>query len=223
VTSRDRPPAYDPLTYDERRVYHYLLDFLAANTYQPSVREIGRKLRIRSTRTVAELLQGLADKGFVEREAGRSRGVRIVGFSAASRVQPVPLYSRINPVQPYLTSENRTRFVGMDRAFLPAPDVFFLTMAGDELATRGVLDGDWVLVSPSARAVDGSIIAARVGAHVRVRFVWHLGAVVSLSTGETGRPEEFLGPSDDFAILGSVAGVWRPFHDRPEEDEGAGA
>ena len=55
----------DPLTPIERKVYHYLLDFLAENTYQPSVREIGRRLRIRSTKTVTEILQSLADKGYV--------------------------------------------------------------------------------------------------------------------------------------------------------------
>ncbi|MGQ0765720.1 MAG: transcriptional repressor LexA [Gemmatimonadota bacterium] len=215
----DREPAYDPLTHDERRVYHYLIDFLAENTYQPSVREIGRKLRITSTRAVHELLEGLADKGFVERGNGRSRGVRIVGFSSARRVQPVPLYARINATPPHLTSENRERFVAIDRTFIPAPDVYFLRMVGDELSARGVSDADWILVNPSARAIDGSLVAARVGPHLRVRLVWHLGAVVSLSTGEAGVAEEFLGPSDDFAILGTVAGVWRPFHDHMEDED----
>ena len=87
----------------ERRVYHYLLDFLAENTYQPSVREIGRRFKIKSTKTVAELLQSLAEKGYIEREGARSRGVRIVGFSSIGHTQPVPLYSRVNagsiPVQ----------------------------------------------------------------------------------------------------------------------------
>ena len=63
----------DPLSPLERRVYHYLLDFLAQNTYQPSVREIGRRFRIKSTKTVAEVLQALADKGFIEREGAVHR------------------------------------------------------------------------------------------------------------------------------------------------------
>ena len=36
----------EPLTPTERRVYHYLLDFLSENTYQPSIREIGKRFRI---------------------------------------------------------------------------------------------------------------------------------------------------------------------------------
>jgi repressor LexA len=208
----------DPLTPLERRVYHYLLDFLAENTYQPSVREIGRRFRIKSTKTVAELLQALERKGFIERQAGRSRGVRIVGFGAMGGVQPVPLYARRRPGTPFLSEENRERFVAVDRAFVPSPDVFYLRHAGDALVGRAVLDGDWVLVSPSSRARDGDLVAVRIGADVVVRAVSHLGAVVSLSPSGPDEPETFLGPADDFTVLGVVAGVFRPFHDHSGEE-----
>ena len=69
------------LTPIERKVYNYLLDFLAENTYQPSIREIGRKFRIKSTKTVSDLLQSLSAKGYIERDPSRSRGVRIVGYN----------------------------------------------------------------------------------------------------------------------------------------------
>lgn len=199
----------DPLTPIERKVYHYLLDFLAENTYQPSVREIGRRLRIRSTKTVAEILQSLADKGYVERQHGRSRGVKIVGYSSMGGVQPVPLYARINPVAPHVTSENRERFLALDRALLPSDDVYFIRATGNDMIGRGVLDGDLVLVSPSTRARDGDLVAARVGPHIYVRIVTHLGAVLSLSTGISGEREVFVGPSDDFAVLGVVVVVMR--------------
>jgi hypothetical protein len=52
-------------------------------------------------------------------------------------------------------------------------------------------------------------VAARVGAHFYVRIVTHLGAVLSLSTGISGEREIFLGPSDDFAVLGVVVVVMR--------------
>ena len=199
----------DPLTLIERKVYHFLLDFLAENTYQPSVREIGRRLRIRSTKTVTEILQSLADKGYVERQHGRSRGVKIIGHSSLSGVQPVPLYAKVNPVAPYVTSENRERFLALDRALLPSDDVYLIRAAGNDMIGRGVLDGDLVLVSPSTRARDGDLVAARVGTHLYVRIVTHLGAVLSLSTGISGEREIFVGPSDDFAVLGVVVVVMR--------------
>ncbi len=36
----------EPLTQLEKRVYHYMIDFLAENTYQPSIREIAKKFRL---------------------------------------------------------------------------------------------------------------------------------------------------------------------------------
>jgi repressor LexA len=208
----------DPLSPIERRVYHFLLDFLSENTFQPSVREIGRRFRIKSTKTVAEILQSLADKGFIEREGARSRGVRIVGFSAMGHVQPIPLYARVNPIEPYLSDENRERFVAMDRSFVPCDDAFFLRNAGDAMSGRGLFDGDWVLVGPSTRAHDGDLIAVRSGAHVVVRTVARLGAVLSLTaTNEEG--EIFLGPTDDFSVLGVVAAILRPFHDAAPADD----
>ncbi|MEO6447539.1 MAG: transcriptional repressor LexA [Gemmatimonadaceae bacterium] len=206
----------DPLSPLERRVYHFLLDFLAENTFQPSVREIGRRFRIKSTKTVAEVLQSLADKGFIEREGARSRGVRIVGWSSMGHVQPVPVYARVNVTEPHLTDDNRLRWIAMDRSFVPVEDAFFLRNAGDAMVGRGVHDGDWILVNPSIRARDGDMIAVRVDAHVMVRTMARLGAVLSLSTATAGEAELFLGPSDDFSVLGVVSAVFRTLHDAPD-------
>src|SRR5687768_9562115 len=44
----------EPLTNQEQQVYHYLLDFLAENTYQPSIRDIAKQFGIKSTKTVSD-------------------------------------------------------------------------------------------------------------------------------------------------------------------------
>ncbi|MEP7384719.1 MAG: transcriptional repressor LexA [Gemmatimonadota bacterium] len=209
----------DPLTPLERRVYHFLLDFLAENTFQPSVREIGRRFRIKSTKTVAEVLAALAEKGFIEREGARSRGVRIIGWSSMGQVQPVALYARINQVEPHLTDENRERWVAMDRSFVPADDAFLLRHSDDAMMARGVHEGDLILISPSTRARDGDLVAARVGGHVLVRVVTRQGAVLSLTATNGVAREVFLGPSDDFSVLGVVTAIFRTWYDEPEAND----
>ena len=67
----------EPLSPLEQKVYHYLIDFLAENTYQPSIRDIARKFRIKSTKTVSDLLHALAVKGYIQRDRARSRGVKV--------------------------------------------------------------------------------------------------------------------------------------------------
>ena len=52
-----------PLTPIEEQVYHFLLDFLAERTFQPSVREIAERFSIASTKSVADLLEFVAQGG----------------------------------------------------------------------------------------------------------------------------------------------------------------
>src|SRR4051812_24508385 len=170
----------EPLTPLERRVYHYLIDFLAENTYQPSIREIAKKFRIKSTKTVSDLLGSLSQKGFIERDQSRSRGVRIVGYSGLASTQPIPFYQRVNAGEPALGPEHQLGHVTVDRRFLPTDDVFTVRNEGEGMLGRGILDQDYVYVSPSTRAKDGDIVAARLATRVVIRTLTHRGATIVL-------------------------------------------
>jgi len=214
----------EPLTQLERRVYHYMIDFLAENTYQPSIREIAKRFRIKSTKTVSDLLHALESKGYIQRDESRSRGVRLLGFAAAGHTQPVPYYGRIHAGEPRLLPENRKYFITIDRRFVPNEDVFFLKIKGDSMVGRGVLDGDFVMVSPSAREKDGDMIAARLGEEATVKTLTHRGATIVLEPANpTDRAIEIV-PNQDFGVLGVVCGVFRPFYEQepppsfPEEE-----
>jgi repressor LexA len=201
----------EPLTQLEKRVYHYMIDFLAENTYQPSIREIARKFRIKSTKTVSDLLHALENKGYIERDESRSRGVRLLGFAAAANTQPVPYYGRIHAGEPSLLAEHRKGFITVDRRFLPSEDAFFLKVKGDSMVGRGILDGDYVMVSPSARAKDGDVVGARLGDEATIKTLRHKGATVVLEPANADERTIEVGPKDDFAVLGVVCGVFRPF------------
>ena len=201
----------EPLTQLERRVYHYMIDFLAENTYQPSIREIAKQFRIKSTKTVSDLLHALASKGYIERDESRSRGVRLLGYAAVGATQPVPYYGRIHAGEPTLLPEHRKGFITCDRRFLPSEDVFVLQVKGDSMSGRGILDGDYVMVSPSTRAKDGDIVAARLGTETTVKTLTHRGAIVVLEPANPSDHAIEVGPRDDFAVLGVVCGVFRPY------------
>src|ERR671933_488936 len=170
----------EPLSNIEQKVYHYLIDFLTENTYQPSVREIGRKFRIKSTKTVSELLQSLANKGYIERDPSRSRGVRLLGYSGVSRTVPLPYYGKIAAGEPALLAENRSGYITMDRRFVPGDDAFFLKVTGNSMVGCGIFDGDYVMIKPSREAQDGDIIAARLGDEATVKQFAHRDGQIAL-------------------------------------------
>ena len=205
----------EQLTPLERRVYQYMIDFLAENTYQPSIREIAKKFRIKSTKTVSDLLHSLTSKGYIERDQSRSRGVRILGYAAAGQTQPVPYYGRIHAGEPALLPDNRQGYITVDRRFLPSDDTFFMRVTGDSMVGRGILDGDYVMVSPSARAKDGDVVAVRIGDEATVKTLTHRGMTLVLEPANEGERPIEVGPKDDFSILGVVTGIFRPFFDQP--------
>ena len=206
----------EQLTPLERRVYQYMIDFLAENTYQPSIREIAKKFRIKSTKTVSDLLHSLTSKGYIERDQSRSRGVRILGYAAAGQTQPVPYYGKIHAGEPALIADNRECYITVDRRFLPSVDTFFMRVMGDSMIGRGILEGDYVMVSPSARAKDGDVVAARVGGEATVKTLTHRGMTIVLEPANAGERSIEVGPKDDFSILGVVVGIFRPFFDQPQ-------
>jgi repressor LexA len=92
--------------------------------------------------------------------------------------------------------------------------VFYLRVRGASMNGRGILEGDYVMVSPSTRARDGDIVAARLGDEATVKTMTHRGATIVLEPANDGERAIEVGPRDDFAVLGVVCGIFRPFFEQ---------
>ncbi|MHB8839389.1 MAG: LexA family protein [Gemmatimonadaceae bacterium] len=194
-----------PLTAVEEQVYYFLLDYLAQHTFQPSVRDIGRHCRIASTKSVTDVLASLASKGYIERVAGRSRGVKLLGHEGPAGVMPVPVM-RFAPGQ---RTPEPVSHLALDRTLVPSAECYLVAIAGDEARPLGAQAGDYVIVHPVARSKDGEAVVVRIGDRAVVRTMVRRGQTVVMHTGN-GSPALELGPQDDYAVLGVLAGVIRP-------------
>lgn len=201
----------ETLTPLEGSVYDYLLDFTAEHTYQPSIRDIGKQFQIKSTKTVSDLLQSLARKGFIERDPARSRGVNLLGFTGGAKTTPVPFYGKIHAGEPAILPDDRECFITMDRRFVPGEEVYFLKVKGDSMIGRAISDGDFVMVNPAAESKDNDIIAARIGEEATIKTLTHRNGTVVLEPANPAEREIVIEPNDDFDVLGVVCGVFRPF------------
>lgn len=202
-----------PLAPIEQKVYHYLLDFLSEHSYQPSLREIGRRFSIGSTKTVMNVLKRLETKGYIERGVAHSRGVRLIGYTGPAGARAVPLYARANAAPPTFREEDVVRFYTLDRKLLPSDDAFLARVVGSAGASRGAGDGDLAIVNPTARANDDDLIALRLGEWIHVCGVRREGALLVIDSPGGTEPETMLKRGDDFAVLGVVTGIIRAPHD----------
>lgn len=152
------------LTDIERKILDYMVQYLRSNTYQPSIREIGERFGIKSTKTVSEHLQALAEKGFLERDPSRSRGVRILGVDLSADAVSIPCYRDL-PGGAAVVRDGAETYLSLDRRLAGGRGSFFVRARGDALSALGVQEGDYVLVEPvePEALADGDVVVARVG------------------------------------------------------------
>lgn len=188
----------------ERKVLDYIVGYLRANTYQPSIREIGREFSIKSTKTVSELLQSLADKGWIERDPSRSRGVRLIGLEGHQGSHSVPLVEQdLTPAASYIE---------VDRRFAGAPGCFFMTMAGSHLREECIRPGDLLLVEPvpASDLVAGDIVVLRTADGPQVRRVASTADGIDLDAAAPGEARLALTSEQASAVVqGRVSSVVR--------------
>lgn len=203
----------EPLTRQERRILEYIVDYLRRHTYQPSIRDIGQRFGIKSTKTVAEHLQSLARKGYLVREGARSRALKLLNVDLAGPTVKVPLYGKVAAGRPALLDENVEDRYAIDPRLAGSPGAFFLRVDGDSMEGMGILDGDLVLVEPaSVRDIEpGEIVAARVDGKATVKRLFRKPEGIVLEPANPKYAPISVSECQDFELLGRVTGVVRRF------------
>ena len=222
----DGPPGLSmlpPPTEIERRILDYIESYLRRNTYQPSVREIGARFGIKSTKTVSEHLKALAAKGHLERDPSRSRGARIVGLDLNAETLSVPCYSRIPNHPGEGQEEGSLGSYSVDRRLAGSAGSFFVRVSGDGVRELGYQDGDHLLVQPvlAHEVRDGDVVAVHVpGGAGFYRYAKGDGVLRPGSADAGELPAIRL---QDLVLAGKVAAFFRYLGDAPQPEADAGA
>jgi len=156
-----------PLTPKEQLIFDYIKENLHKNGYSPSIRDIRTALDIKSTSTVHTYLERLERKGYIHKENGKSRTLRIEdGMSAdmAAADGRVPILGKVTAGQPILAVENYEGYVSYPDGDGPSyeNELFALRVSGSSMIEAGILDGDLVIVERTDTAENGQIVVALV-------------------------------------------------------------
>jgi repressor LexA len=124
----------------------------------PTVRDLCHETGILSTSYVFYLLARLELDGYITREAGVSRSIRL------TRPAGVPIVGTIAaglPLDLFDTGEPETLDLAAHaRAGDGAGAEYALRVRGDSMIEDGIFDGDYVLVRPARTAPEGAIVVA---------------------------------------------------------------
>lgn len=191
----------------EHKILDFMVQYLRANTYQPSIREIGQRFGIKSTKTVSEHLQALADKGYLERDPSRSRGVKILGVDLSNQTVSIPCFSQI----PQGKGDKAEFSLSVDRRLAGDRGGFFVRAGSAELALLGIQEGDYVLVEPASAAEveDGAVVVASLGSGSRFHRFSRNGAGVQLTALKVGGETTSIQDEARLQLVGRVTAFYR--------------
>ena len=155
------------LTTRQREILDYLRKMLREKAYPPTVREIGLAIGLSSSSTVQNHLNTLERKGYIKRDAAKSRAIEITdkeGYrrhGTSGRTVLLPIVGNVAAGTPVLAEQNVEDRVEMSGELF-GEDSYLLRVRGDSMINAGIMDGDLVAVKPSREARDGQVIVARI-------------------------------------------------------------
>jgi len=195
----------------ERKILDFMVQYLRENTYQPSIREIGERFGIKSTKTVSEHLQALATKGHLERDPSRSRGVRILGVDLHPETVSVPCYDEMPGGRRQLRTDRADTYLSLDRRLAGEKGGFFVRAGSVDLPALGVREGDYVLVRPASadELEDGAIVVARLEEAPAYYQYSENGDGVALKPLRSGGARTVVEDPATLNVLGRVAAIYR--------------
>ncbi len=160
----------------EQLVYDYIKENIKKNGYSPSIRDICSALEIKSTSTVHMCLERLERKGYIQKENGKSRTLRIESPVTDEPAREdgalsIPILGKVTAGVPILAVENYDGFVQYPAGIGRSPDnpMFALRVSGTSMIEAGILDGDIVIVEKTPTAENGDIVVALIDDEATVK------------------------------------------------------
>lgn len=154
------------LTARQREVLQFIIDYINEKKYPPTFREIGKHLKISSTKGVTDHLVVLVKKGYIERSTHQSRAIRVIRHPDAHPnsipAGKIPLVGRIAAGSPIFDEGNVEDYLNLDPLVFGRGTVFALQVRGESMIEAHICDGDYAIIRKQEKVNNGEIAAVMV-------------------------------------------------------------
>lgn len=196
----------NPLTRRQKEIVDYLRTFIHKHEYAPSYREIADNFGFSSVATVAEHIESLKVKGYLENAVNMARSIQLTP-TWDERSFAIPLLGSIAaglPIEAIRTSET----IDIPRDMM-GKNVFALRVRGDSMEEDGILDGDYVIIEQTSNPHNGEIVVAMLeGSNVTLKRFFREPDHIRLQPAN-GRYQPIR--TKRVVVQGKVRGVIRKF------------
>ncbi len=215
----DGPPNAVGLTPRQQRVLTVIKESIERRGYPPSMREIGQRVGLTSSSSVAHQLRVLEEKGFLKRDPNRPRALSVYSPTDPVTAQDetgsgdampaptyVPMVGRIAAGGPILAEERVEEVMPLPKSLVGGGTLFLLEVSGDSMIDAAISNGDYVVIRQQPSAENGEVVAAMIDGEATVKtFQRRDGQVWLLPHNEAYDPID----GTHATILGKVTAVLR--------------
>ncbi|MBQ16502.1 MAG: repressor LexA [Planctomycetaceae bacterium] len=194
-----------PLSERQKQILEFIKTQLRERGYAPSIREIVRHVGDRSPTSVHRHLKTLERHGHIDRDAGKSRSIRLAGDTRVMRSEGLPLAGVIAAGHPIEAIEQNER-IDFDALF-NRDGHFVLEVKGDSMIEDHIAEGDMVVVKKASRCRQGDLVVVLLeGQNATLKRFYREKNRIRLQPANQALQPIY---TRDVEILGIVVGVVR--------------
>lgn len=192
------------ITKRQKEVLEAIYNSLKNSGYPPTLADLRDKLDVTSNQGVLDILKILEEKGYIKKEEGTARGLKILkkGFEAI-KVKPIIPIVGITAAGPYKDAFENLEWKSWGGTEI-AEKVFIVKISGDSMIGAGYNDGDNALVQDVKEFKNGDIVLARDNDGTTIKRLIHDNGKIYLKPENPSYPNIPIYP--DTRLVGKVIG-----------------
>src|SRR3989339_84544 len=146
------------LTKRQKEILDYVSEYIQKNGYSPYYEEISEKFGLSALSTVHEHITELVDKGYLEKDERKERGLYLP--KKRKQYLEIPLVGQIACGQPIEAIEDKEEVIKVAREQSLRGNLYALRAKGDSMIGDGIFDGDIIIAKKQESAENGDTVVA---------------------------------------------------------------
>jgi repressor LexA len=198
------------MTDKQKDIFSFLKETIRESGYPPTIREIGERFGV-TVKAAYDHVKLIEKKGYIRCTQNKSRAIELL--VDRDEVMPVdavniPLVGRIAAGMPVLADENIEEYLSLPSTDFGRGEFFALTVRGDSMIGKGILDGDIAIIKKQSVAINGEIVAALIENEATLKIFKKTGGRVALLPANDAYQPII---TTELSILGKLAALYRRY------------
>jgi repressor LexA len=204
-----------PLTKKQRKTLDFITTFIEQKGYSPSYREIANGLKLNSVATVAQHIDTLVEKGFLEKGNNSARSLIPVEEVEASINEPgvgLPILGLIAAGSPIETISGHKETLEVPAFMVGTKNSYVLQVRGQSMIEDGIHDGDYVVVQEKQVPSNGDTVVALINdGEATLKKYYKEKGHIRLQPANSSMEPIIVKPGTPIKIQGVLIGLIRKY------------